>query len=74
VGNLYLIRHGQASFGAADYDVLSPVGERQSLALGEHLPNWAAPGPLRRWRPAPPAGYRRLALQACTPAAASPGH
>ncbi|KXG81915.1 MULTISPECIES: histidine phosphatase family protein [Pseudomonas] len=37
MGNLYLIRHGQASFGAADYDVLSPVGERQSRALGEHL-------------------------------------
>ncbi|AZL69336.1 MULTISPECIES: histidine phosphatase family protein [Pseudomonas] len=37
MGNLYLIRHGQASFGAADYDVLSAVGERQSLALGEHL-------------------------------------
>jgi broad specificity phosphatase PhoE len=37
VGNLYLIRHGQASFGADDYDVLSPVGVRQSQALGEHL-------------------------------------
>ena len=37
MGNLYLIRHGQASFGADDYDVLSPVGIRQSQALGEHL-------------------------------------
>ena len=37
MGNLYLIRHGQASFGADDYDVLSTVGERQSVALGEHL-------------------------------------
>lgn len=37
MGNLYLIRHGQASFGADDYDVLSAVGERQSQALGEHL-------------------------------------
>ncbi|WP_296230698.1 histidine phosphatase family protein [Pseudomonas sp. UBA4617] len=37
MGNLYLIRHGQASFGAKDYDVLSPVGVRQSQALGEHL-------------------------------------
>lgn len=37
MGNLYLIRHGQASFGAEDYDVLSPVGVRQSQALGEHL-------------------------------------
>nr|WP_238346389.1 histidine phosphatase family protein [Pseudomonas taiwanensis] len=32
-----MIRHGQASFGADDYDVLSPVGVRQSQALGEHL-------------------------------------
>ena len=37
MGNLYLIRHGQASFGAEDYDVLSAVGVRQSQALGEHL-------------------------------------
>ncbi|HET9141872.1 histidine phosphatase family protein [Actinophytocola sp.] len=34
---IYLIRHGQASFGAADYDVLSPVGEQQSKVLGEEL-------------------------------------
>lgn len=39
MGNLYLIRHGQASFGAANYDVLSPVGVRQSQALGSHLAN-----------------------------------
>ncbi|AIR91280.1 histidine phosphatase family protein [Pseudomonas cremoricolorata] len=37
MGNLYLIRHGQASFGAADYDVLSELGARQSQALGVHL-------------------------------------
>lgn len=37
MGNIYLIRHGQASFGADDYDVLSPLGVRQSQALGEHL-------------------------------------
>jgi broad specificity phosphatase PhoE len=33
---LYLIRHGQASFGAPDYDALSPTGERQATLLGEH--------------------------------------
>lgn len=32
---LYLVRHGQASFGAADYDCLSDLGERQCRALGE---------------------------------------
>jgi broad specificity phosphatase PhoE len=34
---LYLVRHGQASFGAGNYDRLSPLGERQSLLLGQHL-------------------------------------
>lgn len=34
---LYLVRHGQASFGASHYDRLSPLGERQSLLLGQHL-------------------------------------
>ncbi len=34
---LYLVRHGQASFGASNYDRLSPLGERQALLLGEHL-------------------------------------
>ena len=37
MGDIYLIRHGQASFGADDYDVLSPVGIRQSQVLGDHL-------------------------------------
>jgi broad specificity phosphatase PhoE len=34
---LYLVRHGQASFGAGNYDRLSPLGERQALLLGQHL-------------------------------------
>ncbi|RMQ40886.1 Phosphoglycerate mutase protein [Pseudomonas cichorii] len=37
MGSIYLIRHGQASFGADDYDVLSPVGIRQAQVIGEHL-------------------------------------
>lgn len=37
MGSLYLIRHGQASFGADDYDVLSSIGIRQSEVLGAHL-------------------------------------
>lgn len=37
MGNLYLVRHGQASFGAADYDNLSELGHRQSMRLGEYL-------------------------------------
>ncbi len=37
MGTLYLVRHGQASFGAADYDQLSPLGQRQCHALGQYL-------------------------------------
>ncbi|NWD72848.1 histidine phosphatase family protein [Pseudomonas gingeri] len=37
MGSIYLIRHGQASFGADDYDVLSPTGVRQAQILGRHL-------------------------------------
>jgi broad specificity phosphatase PhoE len=37
VGQVLLVRHGQASWGAADYDVLSPLGERQATATGEFL-------------------------------------
>ena len=37
MGTLYLVRHGQASFGADDYDVLSPLGHRQSMRLGEYF-------------------------------------
>jgi broad specificity phosphatase PhoE len=36
MGQLYLVRHGQASLGADDYDQLSPLGNRQALRLGEH--------------------------------------
>ena len=35
MGTLYLVRHGQASFGAADYDQLSDLGQRQCHALGQ---------------------------------------
>jgi broad specificity phosphatase PhoE len=34
MGTLYLVRHGQASFGADDYDRLSELGKRQCAALG----------------------------------------
>ncbi len=36
MGTLYLVRHGQASLGAADYDQLSPLGVRQCEALGAY--------------------------------------
>ena len=54
MGDLLLIRHGQASFGAEDYDRLSPVGEAQSQRLGTWLrdtadaPALVARGQMRR--------------------------
>ena len=41
MGTLYLVRHGQASFGADDYDNLSELGHQQSVRLGEY---WKAKG------------------------------
>ncbi len=37
MGTLYLVRHGQASFGTDDYDRLSALGERQCVRLGEYF-------------------------------------
>ena len=34
---LLLVRHGQASFGADDYDVLSDLGREQSAVIGAEL-------------------------------------
>lgn len=54
VSSLLLIRHGQASFRAADYDRLSPLGEEQSRRLGMWLadcgptPDVVAIGPRQR--------------------------
>lgn len=56
MSTLLLIRHGQASLGAADYDVLSPLGEHQARRLGDHLAGMIGPpdvivsGPRRRQR------------------------
>ena len=37
MATIYLVRHGQASFGQQDYDKLSPIGEQQALITGEWL-------------------------------------
>ena len=37
VSEILLLRHGQASFGAEDYDRLSNTGETQVRMLGQHL-------------------------------------
>jgi broad specificity phosphatase PhoE len=37
MSTIYLVRHGQASFGTDNYDQLSQLGRRQVQLLGEHL-------------------------------------
>ena len=39
MAELVVIRHGQASFGAENYDQLSPLGHHQAAAIGAHLRN-----------------------------------
>jgi len=43
---IYLIRHGQASFGKADYDQLSDKGSEQSKLLGKYWQSMPAPDKL----------------------------
>lgn len=59
MGSIHLVRHGQASWGSADYDQLSPLGGEQSAALGTA---WEASG----WAPteAVAGGMRRHAQTA----------
>jgi broad specificity phosphatase PhoE len=53
---IYLVRHGQASFGKRDYDALSELGHEQSRVLGRALaardivPDVVIRGELRRHR------------------------
>lgn len=37
MASIYLIRHGQASFGSDNYDQLSPLGQRQADLTGQFL-------------------------------------
>ncbi len=56
MGQILLVRHAQASWGAEDYDVLSEKGQQQSVLLGnafaarEIVPSQVAHGTLRRQR------------------------
>ncbi|WP_448555282.1 histidine phosphatase family protein [Thalassotalea montiporae] len=43
MASLYLIRHGQASFGEPEYDRLSPKGHQQGLMLGKAWQTMPAP-------------------------------
>jgi len=37
MSDIYMIRHGQASFASDDYDALSELGQAQSTILGDYL-------------------------------------
>ena len=37
MAEIYLVRHGQASFGTDNYDQLSPRGEYQAQCLGNYF-------------------------------------
>ncbi|MDI6099506.1 histidine phosphatase family protein [Actinoplanes sp. NEAU-A12] len=56
MGRLLLVRHGQASFGADDYDALSDLGVEQARVLGKSFagrgirPDLVLCGSLRRQR------------------------
>jgi broad specificity phosphatase PhoE len=56
MSDLYVVRHGQASFLSDDYDQLSELGVRQAMALGERWldmgvrPDRVLSGSLRRQR------------------------
>jgi broad specificity phosphatase PhoE len=72
VPTILLLRHAQASFGTADYDVLSALGERQVQALDAELErrgttiDRGASGTMRRQRDTL-AGLRRLPAPAVDP-------
>ena len=50
MGTVLLVRHGQASFGADDYDVLSPAGWEQGRTLGRFLADTESPTAVRARR------------------------
>lgn len=68
MGTLTFVRHGQASFGSADYDRLSETGRRQCEALGRY---WAERG--RRFDAVVTGTLKRHAQSLEAIAAALPG-
>ena len=54
--SVWLVRHGQASFGKSDYDNLSETGHEQAYLLGKHFaahgvaPSLIVSGSMKRHR------------------------
>lgn len=69
---IYLIRHGQGSFGTHNYDRLSPVGQRQARLLGAHLHALGVPfaaaysGTLQRQRNTGALALERMSAEGLT--------
>ncbi|MBG0568338.1 histidine phosphatase family protein [Actinoplanes aureus] len=78
MGRLLLVRHGQASFGADDYDALSELGAEQARVLGKSLagrglrPDLVLCGSLRR-QEATAAGILEGLGDQTVPVSADPG-
>ena len=70
MAELFLVRHGQASFGTGNYDQLSALGERQGVWLGEYFAergiafDRVVTGSLRRHRQTADAIFRGLGSSA----------
>ena len=66
MAELFMVRHGQASFGTGNYDRLSALGERQGVWLGEYFAergiafDRVVTGSLRRHRQTADAIFRGL--------------
>ncbi len=71
MGTLTLVRHGQASYGAADYDQLSERGIEQAQVLGRH---WAATGLVADALVSGPMKRQRDTLVIARDAAVAAGH
>lgn len=73
MSELLVVRHGQASLFADDYDQLSSRGEAQAVALGQHwarlgrVPSEVVSGPARRQRET-----ARIAAEAALAAGSAP--
>ena len=71
MGLVLLVRHGQASFGADDYDVLSETGVEQSRVLGRFLaaagisPGAVVHGAMKRQRDTATAMVEAAGLVGC---------
>ena len=70
MAELFLVRHGQASFGTGNYDRLSALGERQGVWLGEYFAergiafDRVVTGSMRRHRQTADAIFRGLGSSA----------